>query len=97
MRLEAKVAIVTGAAQGIGAAIASELAREGAVVYGIDRGPHIEATCASIRQDRGKAFGCLLDIIDHQRYAELVAASRRRKDVSISWSTTRPLPITKIF
>jgi NAD(P)-dependent dehydrogenase (short-subunit alcohol dehydrogenase family) len=72
MRLGEKVAIVTGAAQGIGAAIASEFAKEGAVVYGIDRGAHIEATCASIRQAGGKAFGCRLDITDHQTYAELV-------------------------
>jgi len=73
MRLESKVAIVTGAAHGIGAAIARELAREGAVVYGIDRDPHIDATCASIRQAQGQAFGCLLDITDRPKYAELVA------------------------
>jgi NAD(P)-dependent dehydrogenase (short-subunit alcohol dehydrogenase family) len=72
MRLEGKVAIVTGAAQGIGAAIASDFAKEGGVVYGVDKGAHIEAACASIRQAGGKAFGCRLDITDHQMYAELV-------------------------
>jgi len=87
MTLEAKVAIVTGAAQGIGAAIATEFAKEGAVVYGIDRGAHIEAACASIRQGGGKAFGCRLDITDHQGYAELVtriAGERGRIDILVN-------------
>jgi NAD(P)-dependent dehydrogenase (short-subunit alcohol dehydrogenase family) len=72
MRLEGKVAIVTGAAQGIGAAIASEFVKEGAVVYGVDRGAHIETACASIRQAGGEVFGCRLDLTDHNAYAELV-------------------------
>ena len=87
MTLEAKVAIVTGAAQGIGASIASEFAKEGAVVYGIDRGAHIDAACASIRQAGGKAFGCRLDITDHQGYAELVtriAEERGRIDILVN-------------
>lgn len=73
MRLDSKIAIVTGAAHGIGAAIARELAREGAIVYCIDKDPRIDATCAAIRQEQGQAFGCLLDITDRQPYAELVA------------------------
>jgi NAD(P)-dependent dehydrogenase (short-subunit alcohol dehydrogenase family) len=73
MRLASRVAIVTGAAQGIGEAIAREFATEGAVVYGIDRGEHIEAACARIREAGGKAFGCCLDITDHEAYAALVA------------------------
>jgi NAD(P)-dependent dehydrogenase (short-subunit alcohol dehydrogenase family) len=72
MRLGEKVAIVTGAAQGIGAAIASEFAKEGAVVYAVDKGAHVETASVSIRQAGGKAFGCQLDITDHQMYAALV-------------------------
>ena len=48
MRLAGKVAMVTGAAQGIGAAIAGEFAKEGAVVYAVDRSARVEATCAQI-------------------------------------------------
>lgn len=39
MRMQGKVAIVTGAASGIGQAIATLFAREGAVVYAADRAP----------------------------------------------------------
>jgi NAD(P)-dependent dehydrogenase (short-subunit alcohol dehydrogenase family) len=65
--------VVTGAAQGIGAAIASEFAKEGAVVYSIDRGAHVQERCAEIRDSGGKAFGCQLDITNHAGYADLVS------------------------
>jgi len=73
MRLSGKIAVVTGAAQGIGAAIASEFAKEGAVVYGVDRGAHVHERCAEIRDSAGKAFGCQLDITNHAAYSELVS------------------------
>lgn len=87
MKLAGKIALVTGAAQGIGAAIASEFAREGAVVYGIDRGAHIEAACDRIREVGGKAFGCRLDITDHNAYAALVtrvAEEQGRIDILVN-------------
>ena len=73
MKLDAKVALITGAAQGIGAAIASEFAKEGAVVYAVDRGAHVDEPCAKIRGSGGKAFGRQLDITNHKAYAELVS------------------------
>jgi hypothetical protein len=73
MKLDAKVALITGAAQGIGAAIASEFAKEGAVVYAVDRGTHVDEPCAKIRGSGGKAFGRQLDITNHKAYAELVS------------------------
>lgn len=50
MRLSGKVAIVTGAARGIGAAIAALLAREGAAVVAVDvLRENLEATVAAIK------------------------------------------------
>jgi NAD(P)-dependent dehydrogenase (short-subunit alcohol dehydrogenase family) len=72
MRLAGKIALVTGAAQGIGATIANEFAKEGAVVYGIDKGEHIDAACSRIREAGGKAFGCRLNITNYEAYAALV-------------------------
>ena len=73
MRLAGKVAMVTGAAQGIGAAIAGQFAKEGAVVYAVDRSAHVEATCAQICEAGGKAFSGRLDITDHKAYSDLVS------------------------
>jgi NAD(P)-dependent dehydrogenase (short-subunit alcohol dehydrogenase family) len=72
MRLAGKVAMVTGAAQGIGAAIAGQFAKEGAVVYAVDRSARVEPTCAQICESGGKAFSCQLDITDHKAYSDLV-------------------------
>ena len=73
MRLAGKVAMVTGAAQGIGAAIAGEFAKQGAVVYAVDRSPSVKATCTQICEAGGKAFSSRLDITDHQAYSDLVS------------------------
>jgi 3-oxoacyl-[acyl-carrier protein] reductase len=87
MKLTGRVALITGAAQGIGEAIANEFAREGAVVYGIDRSAHIDAACSRIRESGGKAFGCQVDITDHKAYAgvvELAAKEQGRIDILVN-------------
>src|SRR5215472_1126351 len=87
MKLENKIALVTGAAQGIGAAIAAAFSDEGAIVYGIDRAEHIEAACTRIRDAGGQAFGCRLDITDHTAYEALikrVAEERGRIDILVN-------------
>jgi 2-hydroxycyclohexanecarboxyl-CoA dehydrogenase len=63
IRLEGKVAVVTGAAQGIGRAIATRLASEGALVGIADiQDKAAEETAAAIRSGAGKAIALKLDV-----------------------------------
>ena len=50
MKLAQEVAIITGAARGIGRAIAEALAREGAKVVLVDLLPAVHDTAAEMRQ-----------------------------------------------
>ncbi len=62
--LAGKVALVTGAARGIGEATARTLAREGARVIVMDRPAELEAAQQVARNIQGTALGC--DITDAQ-------------------------------
>jgi NAD(P)-dependent dehydrogenase (short-subunit alcohol dehydrogenase family) len=63
--LEGRIALVTGAGAGIGAAIAGGLARAGAAVIVSDRsGDTAEATAAALREDGLAAWGETLDVSD---------------------------------
>ena len=70
-RLDGRVAIVTGAAQGIGAAYAKELAAEGAKVVVTDI-LDTETTVNIIKQQGGEAIGMHTDITDDDSLAQMV-------------------------
>lgn len=56
-----RVAVVTGAAQGIGRAVARQLGRGGARLALVDRGP-VDETATQIENERGLAAGFVCDI-----------------------------------
>lgn len=74
-RLAGKVALVTGAASGLGAATARALAREGAAVMLSDRDEGGAALALAIVADGGRAAFCLHDVTSEQDWATTVAAT----------------------
>lgn len=67
-RLDQKVAVITGAASGIGAATARLFAREGARVVIADiRGEVAEQTAANIRAEGGEVIAITTDVSDSQQ------------------------------
>jgi NAD(P)-dependent dehydrogenase (short-subunit alcohol dehydrogenase family) len=76
MRLENKVAIVTGAGQGIGADTARRMAAEGAkVVLAARRLNLLENVVAGIEAAGGTAMACSCDVSDEESVKQLVAAT----------------------
>ena len=77
-RLQGKVAIVTGGAQGIGEGIAARLAREGACVAVADlNGDKARTVAESLNRSGGKALGVRVDVADR---AQVRAAIRETVD-----------------
>ena len=78
MKLEGRVAIVSGAASGIARATAIQFAREGAVVMAVDRDEEgVEETVAMINLAGGQAE---FSIVDVSKSAEVQAAVRSTLD-----------------
>ena len=87
--LRDRVAIVTGAAHGIGRAICAELAREGARVWAADvRAAELEATRAAVEAiAEGSCRTAIVDVRDPEAVAAFVASAleaARRVDVLVN-------------
>ncbi len=85
MRLKDKVAIITGAASGIGRASALKFAREGASVVAVDGQREAnEETATAIRAEGGKATAVQADVTDAaavQRMVEAATGEYGRLDI----------------
>lgn len=75
MRMKGKIALISGAAQGLGAAIAARLAEEGATVFVCDLNSELgNATVAAIRGKGGSAHFQNLDVTKEASWISAIAA-----------------------
>jgi NAD(P)-dependent dehydrogenase (short-subunit alcohol dehydrogenase family) len=75
MRLENKTALITGGAQGLGAAIAGRFAEEGAAVFICDlKEDEGKGLAADLTRRGGRAFFLTLDVTSEQSWIDAVAA-----------------------
>lgn len=88
MRLAGKIAVVTGSANGIGAAIVRLFATEGAEVYVTDRdGAAAESVAAELRAEGHKAHALAVDVTLGQDVTNLVrtlTAAHGRVDIIVN-------------
>jgi NAD(P)-dependent dehydrogenase (short-subunit alcohol dehydrogenase family) len=78
MRLANKTALITGASQGLGAAIARRFAEEGAAVFICDlKTDGGKSLAADIQSKGGRAFFLTLDVTDEQSWIAAIAAAEK--------------------
>ena len=73
--LDAKVAVITGAARGIGRAAAHEFARQGAALVLADRKEEVHDVVAEVVAGGGRATGQTVDVSDSGDVRALMAAA----------------------
>jgi cyclopentanol dehydrogenase len=74
MRFAGKVVLITGAAQGIGAEIATRFAAEGAITYICDvKEPEGPTLAKKLTEAGGKAFSYHLDVTDEKNWEKVMA------------------------
>jgi len=100
-RLQGKVAIVTGGAQGIGEGIAVRLAQEGAHVAIADlNADKAQAAAEAITRSGGKAIGLKLDVAEREQVRAAIAATVKafgRLDVFFNNAGfNKPLPFMEV-
>lgn len=102
MKLSGKVALVTGAAQGIGARLAKGLAAEGAVVSIIDIGDG-QQVAKEINKANGQAISEVIDISDIaavERHVQRIESELGGLDILVNnaalFGTLLPKPMTEI-
>jgi 3-oxoacyl-[acyl-carrier protein] reductase len=79
MRLKDRIAIITGAANGIGLAAAQKFAREGAVAVICDLDPaQVSAAVAAVEAEGGQAEGHLVNVADRGTVDMMVTAVMAR-------------------
>ncbi|MDH4169909.1 MAG: SDR family oxidoreductase [Acidimicrobiia bacterium] len=75
-RFEGRIALLTGAASGMGRATSLHLAREGATVVGLDvNGEGLEETASLVAEAGGRFAGRLVDVRHRQECHDAVAAT----------------------
>ncbi len=79
MKLQGRVALVTGAAQGIGAAIVREFLKEGATVAPIDRKAEVRQTFQTVHGQPAQIRPYVFDITDHEAYRKCVEDVAKRE------------------
>src|SRR3954466_5424206 len=88
MQSDPKVALVTGAAQGIGRAIVTELARAGLHVVVTDVTPEVEAVAKELQAQGARAVHAVFDVADPSAVragvAQVVQALGRGVDVLVN-------------
>lgn len=76
-QLRGKIALVTGAASGIGRASAIVFAQAGAAVVALDRAAEVEDTVATIRKENGRATAIVSDSSQEATISDAIDAAVR--------------------